>query len=162
MLLKPALVPHDFVADLEFTEAHEFSPAVRLPKVDVLPLPRADFPVTIHCFDDNSGNSIGDTDGRLTPGEAVDVEVRIANNMGETLEDLFATLSLTESYRDLKVTIRKVKFEEIADGEQASIRLTISTNRRTPIGTAKLVATVETESGRVLSMIPFELDVEAP
>ena len=162
LLLAPVRLPSYFEADVRYDAARAHTPADRSISLDILPLPRPDFPVAIRCFDDDSGQSVGNGDGRLSPREVVDVEITVTNNTCASIEDLFARLELVRGLTELRISHPQDDFDELGQGETASLRLTVGTNLRTPLGTAKLLLTVGTHSGRVLSLIPFELDVEAP
>jgi hypothetical protein len=102
-------------------------------------LSRPKFAMTVQVVDDNSGNSVGNGDGRIQKGEAVDLLVT-AKNIGDgTAKDVIVVLDGV-SGDGVVLNTGEAKIGEIAPNESKQARLTITTKKSANID--KLTPTV--------------------
>lgn len=79
--------------EVRFEEYHGFAPSVARAVVTIAGLPRPRFAYTYQILDDGSGQSVGNGDGRIQVGEAVDVLVTVKNVGTVSAEDAAVELS---------------------------------------------------------------------
>jgi hypothetical protein len=87
--------------------------------------PKPQFVYSCQPIDDNSGNSVGNGDGRIQKGEAVDLLLTIKNVGGNPTEELTAQIS-SPKITGLELNIPQIKIGKLEPNKHTSIRLTFS------------------------------------
>ncbi len=152
--------PGAYHGTLVFHEARGYAPEPRPLEVSVRPLPRDDFAASIRLLDDNTGNSVGDGDGRAEPKEAIDVEVAVENKTGRPLKGLFAGLALREGAAGVTPHIARADLPEVKAGEKVSVRLTLNVLPDAKPGDGGVDLRVEDAEGRIYAFFPQFVRIE--
>jgi hypothetical protein len=127
----------------------------------VLPLPREDFPVSAKLIDDRTGNAVGDGDGKVEPGEAIDVELSFENGGGFDLCTLHATLRILQSVDGIELAVPSAIIDPLAKGEKSTVRFTVNVDPDCQPGVARVESTISAADGRVFSKMPIDIPIYA-
>jgi len=117
---------------LVFSEHNGYEPDPVSLKFWIEGLPRPAFAYSLQVIDDNTGNSVGNGDGRIQKGEAVDLEITVRNVGEGVAEDVTVELSGI-SAPGLTVNVRERQLGDLDVGESRSARLTLSTTKRAAV-----------------------------
>ncbi|MBN2590036.1 MAG: caspase family protein [Sedimentisphaerales bacterium] len=115
-----------------WSELNGYEPEPVQAKIMVKGLPRPVFATSVQILDDNTGNSVGNGDGLIQKGEAVDLLVTIKNIGDGAARNV--TVGMDEiSIPDVVINIKEQKLGEIVVGQSKQARLTITTKRAAEI-----------------------------
>ena len=95
-------------------------------------LPRPVFATSVKVLDDNSGNSVGNGDGRIQKGEAVDLLVTVKNAGNGIARETSVRLEGIET-DGVIVNVAEQDLGEIAVGETKQAHLTVTTKKAASI-----------------------------
>lgn len=121
-------------ANVTFTwsELNGYEPDPLHNQIKVQGLHRPSFATRLQVLDDKSGKSVGNKDGRIQKGEAVDLVVTI-KNMGEgSAQDVLVSLSAPE-VEGVIINVSEQSIGSIEPGETKQARLTITTKKSAKI-----------------------------
>lgn len=128
------------VVNFKWSELNGYQPDPVQAKIMVKGLPRPQFAISTQVLDDNTGNSVGNGDGRIQGGEAVDLLVTVKNIGDGAAKE--TTVKLDEiDIAGVIVNVKEQKVGEIAVGESKTARLTITTKKASNV--VKLSPTVQ-------------------
>jgi len=127
------------LVNFKWSELNGYEPSPVQAKIIVQGLQQPQFAISMQVLDDNTGNSVGNGDGRIQKGEAVDLLIT-AKNIGKGIaRDV--NVSIDEiSVPGVVVNVGERQLGEIVAGDTKQARLTISTKRSAMID--KLTPTV--------------------
>ena len=109
-----------------FSEANRYEPEPVSGSVLVRGLPRPQYTYSYQVLDDNSGNSVGNGDGKVQRGEALDLLITV-KNVGNGIGRNVVTLVRPERrLTGLVLSIPESSIGSIQPEDQASTRLTVS------------------------------------
>ena len=115
---------------LEFEEYNGFTPAPLQAALALTGLPRPRFAFTHQLLDDGSGQSVGNSDGRIQTGEAIDVLVTIKNVGVVLAQDTTIDVTLPPS-RDFRLSQSTLDFGPLQPDETKSARVNLFVARDT-------------------------------
>ena len=123
----------------KWSEYNDFAPNPVTGRVLVRGLPRPRFAVAVQVLDDNTGNSVGNGDGRIQKGEAVDLLITVKNiGDGEARE---AKVSISGVVGDgVILAVGEKALGRLAPSAASQVRLTITTKKSAQVD--KLTPTV--------------------
>ena len=129
----PANLPTSSIPiTFRWSELNGYAPDQIAASIKVRGLARPQFAMRVQVLDDNSGNSVGNGDGRIQKGEAVDLLVTVKNiGEGKAIET-HVTLS-DVSAEGVSVNVPEATVGDLVPGESKSCRLTISTKKSVEI-----------------------------
>lgn len=108
---------------IEFSESNGRAPESINLEVDVKPLPRPRLVVSYRLYDDNSGNSIGNSDGRIQRREVIDLLLTIHNEGDGTASNV--ELSLYGSHNGVRlIDASKAVLGKLSPGQSQQRRYT--------------------------------------
>lgn len=114
----------------EFEEYNGFTPAPLQAALALTGQPRPRFAYTHQLLDDGSGQSVGNSDGRIQTGEAIDVLITI-KNVGQVLAQ-HTTIDLTvPPSRDFRLSQSTLDFGPLKPEETKSARVNLFVARDT-------------------------------
>lgn len=121
-------------ADMNFkwSELNGYEPNPMHARIMVKGLPRPQFAVSVQVLDDNTGNSVGNGDGRIQKGEAVDLLVTVKNIGDGAARDAKVTID-DISVKGVIVNKSEQSLGEILVGQSKQARLTITTKKSAKI-----------------------------
>jgi hypothetical protein len=115
---------------LEFEEYNGFTPAPLQAVLSLTGLPRPRFAYTHQLLDDGSGQSVGNGDGRIQTGEAIDLLVTIKNVGPVVAQQTTIDLSVPTS-RDVRLNQTTLDFGPLRPNETKSARVNLFVARET-------------------------------
>ena len=115
---------------LEFDEYNGFTPAPLQAVLSLTGQPRPRFAYTHQLLDDGSGQSVGNGDGRIQTGEAIDVLVTVKNVGPVVAQHTTIDLSLPLS-RDFRLSQPTLDFGPLKPDETKSARVNLFVARET-------------------------------
>jgi len=129
----PRVQPTGPVAiNFQWSELNGYEPDPVQAKILIKGLSRPIFATSVQILDDNTGNSVGNGDGRIQKGEAVDLLVTTKNIGDGQARDV--RVSLDEiSIPGVVVNVSEQQLGEIAAGQSKQARLTVTTKRSADI-----------------------------
>ena len=125
--------------NFKWSELNGYEPNPVLARVMVKGLPRPQFAVSVQVLDDNTGNSVGNGDGRIQGGEAVDLLVTV-KNIGDGVARNTKVMMDGIAAQGVIVNIKEQDIGELAVGQSKNARLTITTKKSSEV--KKLTPTV--------------------
>ncbi|MCD6405838.1 MAG: caspase family protein [Planctomycetes bacterium] len=148
---------------LVFHELNGYQPDPVELKFWIEGLPRPQLAYSLQVIDDNSGNSVGNGDGRIQKGEAVDLEITVKNlgegdakNVAASLEG-FAGAGLT-------LNVAEGGLGDLPPGESATTRLTLSTTKSARVASisGRLLINEDNFNESITDRLELPLDTEVP
>lgn len=121
------------VADLriEFSEYNDYFPEEIMTKLRVEELPRPAFAYSQHVIDDGSGNSVGNGDGCIQKGEAIDLLLTVRNVGTGVAKDVTAEIK-SEIEEGVEMPYSKAEIGDLSPDEYKRVRLTAVIKRTAP------------------------------
>jgi hypothetical protein len=113
---------------VEFEEHNGFVPDPVKALIALKGLPRPRFAYTYQVIDDGSGNSVGNGDGRIQKGEAVDLLLTLKNVGSVAALYTFAEVSSTVSH-GLDIRDARINFGQLKPNETKAARVSISSRK---------------------------------
>jgi len=122
---------------ISFNECRDNVPAEIETVVSISRLPKPAFAYSLQVIDDGSGNSVGNGDGRIQKGEAVDLLVTVKNVGEEVAKD--ATLVISTAVREgIELYADSARFGDIRKGSTKSARLNVGIKRTAKVNALPL------------------------
>ena len=146
------------VMDLGWTELNHFQPDPSQAKLQILGLPRPFFKTEWVVKDDNSGASVGNSDGRIQKGEAIDLLITVHNTGAGTAKSVDLNLSGLEG-EGITLSVGHANLGEIAPGGSQSCRLTFFTNKNATVKALTPTLRVRDQAMDVISDVPMVLPI---
>ena len=125
--------------NFKWSELNGYEPDPVHARIMVKGLPRPQFAVSVQVLDDNTGNSVGNGDGRIQKGEAVDLLVTVKNIGDGAARDVKVKIDDITA-KGVIVNISEQSLGEITTGQSKHTRLTITTKKAAQI--SKLTPTI--------------------
>lgn len=116
----------------KWSELNGYEPDPVHARLMIRGLPRPVFAMSVQVLDDNSGNSVGNGDGRIQKGEAVDLLVTVKNTGDGIARETSVRLEGIET-EGVIVNVAEQDLGEIAVGETKQARLTVTTKKAASI-----------------------------
>jgi hypothetical protein len=127
------------VVTFKWTELNGYQPDPVQARIMVRGLARPRFATSVQVIDDNSGNSVGNGDGRIQKGEAVDLLVSVKNIGDGSAKDVKVSMDGI-SEEGVIVNVPEAVIGEIPAGETKQTRLTVTTKKTAKVD--KLTPTI--------------------
>jgi len=118
----------DVPFEITFSEHNDYIPDPIKGSFYVEPAPRPQLTYSYQIIDDNSGNSVGNGDGKIQKGEAVDLLLTVKNIGTAEAKGVKAKIS-APVMRGLEVNIPESDLGTIGPGDFKSIRLTFGAKK---------------------------------
>jgi len=116
---------------IEFTEYNDYIPDPIEGSIFIEALPRPQLAYSYQIIDDNSGNSVGNGNGKIEKGEAIDLLLTVKNAGGIEAKDMSMELSIPEM-RGLLLNIPRVELGNLAPDVSKTDRLTFTVKKTYP------------------------------
>lgn len=127
------------IVTFNWSELNGYQPDPVQARIMVRGLPRPRFATSVQVIDDNSGNSVGNGDGRIQKGEAVDLLVTVKNIGDGVAKDVKVSMDGI-SEEGVIVNVPEAIIGEIPAGETKQTRLTVTTKKTAKVD--KLIPTI--------------------
>lgn len=106
----------DIPLRLEFEEYNGFTPDHQKALLSLKGLPRPRFAYTVQILDDGSGNSVGNGDGRIQKGEAIDLLVTVKNVGAVVAQNTTVDITIPQNH-GLRLDKNKIEFGPLKPDE---------------------------------------------
>ena len=147
---------------VEFEEHNGFVPDPLKAMVAMKGLPRPRFAYTYQILDDGSGNSVGNGDGRIQKGEAVDLLITLKNVGSVAAQYTFAevTSPLTEG-QGLSIRDGRIDFGPLKPDQAKTARVNLSVRRELAVAELPLKLFIRDEGMNVALNEELKLAVDS-
>jgi len=127
------LIPYKFEGgyvkfEITFAEENDYIPDPIQGSFYVEPAAKSKLTYSYQLIDDNSGNSVGNGDGRIQKGEAVDLLLTVKNIGFAAAEDVAARISVP-NLPNIEVNIPEEKLGVLGPGEWKTAKLTFTAKK---------------------------------
>jgi hypothetical protein len=116
--------------EVYISEYNKYDPEPAETSLSIISRKRPKFAYSYQVIDDDSGNSIGNGDGRIQKGESVDILVTVKNIGEEPSQDTIAQISHTIYDDNIVLNVPEVNLGDIKPDEIKTGRLTMSVLRK--------------------------------
>ena len=144
---------------LEFEEYNGFVPDVVNAVIAMKGLPRPRFAYTYQVLDDGTGSSVGNGDGRIQKGEAVDLLLTVKNVGSVTAQKTSAEVTLAGGH-GIRLEQGKVEFGPLQPDETKSVRINLFVGKDVHDASVPLRVFIREQGSRVFLDEPITLSLD--
>ena len=145
---------------IEFEEHNGFAPDSLKAVVAMKGLPRPRFAYTHQILDDGSGNSVGNGDGRIQKGEAVDLLITLKNVGSVAADHTWAELT-SPAIQGLSIQGGRIDFGPLKPDQAKTARVNLSVRRELAVAELPLKLFIRDEGMNVMLDEALRLAVDS-